>query len=342
MKEVFIEKSDRGTPGLTVGVILGSKAVKGEVGIEIEVEGKKLPHEDTTPPPWLYHHDGSLRGEDNAEYVLKAPIPFDGVEKALSGLWKVFKTKKSVLDDSNRTSVHIHLNCQNFHLNRLTAFLGIYFALEEILTDWCGEHRVGNLFCLRAIDAPAIVTWSKKFIQSDGQAGLPESLHYAGLNISALKKFGSIEVRTLRGVSDPGIILRWIEFLRMIYEKSADFPDPREICTIISSGGGPVAFFDMMLGAGASLIRSDLGLTDSAIRERIMTGIRLSQDVCYCRDWSLYNPMELKPDPFNRSLKKVAKKMMGGEPLGAVVSYAPDWASLQPEPEYDPDPEDSY
>jgi len=369
--EIFIQKPEKGKPGLNVGLIMGKPLVKGEVGLEIEVEGKKLPHEDQTPAPWVYHHDGSLRGQENAEYVLAKPVPFDKVGDSLVMLWKAFKTKHSVFDDSNRTSVHVHLNVQEWHLNRLTAFLACYFALEEILTEWCGEYRVGNLFCLRAIDAPAIVSWTKRFIRSDGQVPLPETLHYAGLNTNALKKFGSLEIRTLRGTSDQTVIKQWVDILKRLYDISADFEDPRDICTMVSSGGGPLVFFDTILGDMAGVVRAGVSMTDNDIRDSIYTGIRLAQDICYCRDWSIYNPLSLKPDPFGRNMKTRVKKIItavspleatnplqalmpggyvtvsssNGSPIQLQVEeyLEPEEESgvyVEPEPFFDPDEED--
>lgn len=346
MKEVLVTKNITPKPGFKVGVILNKAGVKGEVGIEIEVEGKKLPQGPEVPTPWGYHVDGSLRGEENGEYVLNRPIPFKDVSKTLKKLWEAFNKKKTIFDDSNRTSVHVHLNFQEFHLNRLAAFLGIYFAVEEILTEWCGEHRVGNLFCLRAIDAPGIVQWVKTFIKNDGTSNLPETLHYSGLNVSALKKFGSIEVRMLRGCSDPVVIEKWIKILEMIYKKSENFSDPREVCTLVSSSGGALAFFDIIFEDLASVIREGIGFTEQEIRDSIYNGIRLAQDICYCRDWELYRPMELKDDPWGRTRKTVTKKILNTPSL-SILNSPPVNPSLPPfntleailEEEYEPEEE---
>ena len=229
----------------------------------------------------------------------------------------------------------------------------MYFALEEILTEWCGEYRVGNLFCLRAIDAPAIVSWTKRFIRNDGQGHLPEVLHYAALNTNPLKKFGSLELRQLRGTTDPDVIETWVRLLQRMYELSKDFPDPREICTMVSSGGGPLVFFETVLGELASVVKNGIGYNEQDIRDSIYVGIRLAQDICYCRDWSLYKPMPLKPDPFNRNMKKVAQKVMGmsGVPYyeeqimqqASVSPFPPgdtEVAESEPEPDYDDFPQE--
>lgn len=318
MKDVFIPKNEQPETGLAIGLLMNKKSVKGEVGIEIEVEGKRLPHEDSTPAPWLYKPDGSLRGEDNGEYVLARPLPFSEIPTVLDTLWGVFKEKKSRLDDSNRTSVHVHLNCQTWFLNRLAAFLGLYYTLEECLTAWCGEHREGNLFCLRGIDAPGTVTFFKKFVQSGGEAKPYESLHYAALNPQALSKFGSLEVRTLRGCPDKETIQNWVAILERLYNLSAEFDDPREVCTMIS-GMGTLAWFESVLGDKAAVLRNGISFTERDIDESLKTGIRLAQDICYCRDWSMYAPTELRPDPFNRPLKRLLKRMKGGSPATGVA-----------------------
>lgn len=299
---VFYPKIRTEIEGGPIGAVLGKSPVKGEVGLEIEVEGRRLLHDEDVPEPWVYHVDHSLRGE-NAEYVLDKPISFKEVPKALKTLWDALNSNKAVLKDSNRTSVHVHLNCQQFHLNRLASFLGLIFSLEEPLTEWCGEHRVGNLFCLRAIDAPGIISAFRNFIQNNGQTSVGEYLRYAAVNPHALLRFGSLEIRTLKGCSDPKIIEEWVSILERLYKLSEDFKDPRDVCTTLSSLG-PLGFFDRMLGEKATVIRQGISWTDDELREAVYRGVRLAQDICYCREWELYKPIEIRMDPFGRKGKK--------------------------------------
>lgn len=306
MSQHFRTKTKEPTPGFDVMTLLRKKLTKGAVGLEIEVEGKNLPKSETQLAPfWSYHKDNSLRGIDNAEYVLTKPIEFDRVEEAIKHLWDLFTLHKSTLDESNRTSVHVHLNVQKFHLNRLTSFMALYFCVEELLTAWCGEHRIGNLFCLRAKDAPGIITHIKRFIATDGKTELRDCLHYAGLNANALAKFGSIEVRTLRGATSPDVILNWIGFLERLYNLSGEFKDPRDVCGLFSSEG-PTAFFEHIFGEKAFTIRQGIDYTEDRIRDAMYDGIRLAQDLCYCRDWDLYQPLDVRKDPFGRDIRKLA------------------------------------
>jgi hypothetical protein len=345
------------------------KLKTGVVGIEIEVEGNKFPKspglEHThSPAPvpgltwWHYVKDGSLRGADNAEYVLANPVQFEQVPEALEELTKALADFGSVLDDSNRTSVHVHLNCQRWHMNRVASFIALYLCFEEVLTEWCGEHRVGNLFCLRGRDAPGSLTKIKRFIQTDGDTELPDNLHYAGLNANALAKLGSLEVRSLRGPTDFSIIQQWVSVLERLYNLSGEFADPRDIPASFSAQG-PLTFFETMLGDAGSIIRSGIEFNDDAIRDSMYEGIRLAQDICYCRDWGLFQPVTPEMDPFGREtpstsapgsvysdLTWVSAGLDTSPSLGAAPSFTVTSSNEvyegephQLEPEYDPEPE---
>lgn len=299
-----------------IGLLLRCRKTSGNIGLEIECEGNSFKKEHI-PSPWTYHSDHSLRGHDNAEYVLSKPINFSTVPKALDILWKMFETHGSVLDNSNRTSVHVHLNVQDWYLNRLTSFLAMYFCVEELLTAWCGEHRIGNLFCLRAKDAPAIITELSKFIKADAKHIIHDGFHYAGLNAQALFKFGSLEIRTLRGPTDKQVILDWVSILERLYNLSASYDDPRDICSLFSANG-PLNFLSELLGPQEITLRNGISYTDDMIRDAMYYGIRLVQDLVYCRDWGLYKPTVVKPDPFDRDPLKVLDAMAASSQPGSI------------------------
>ena len=308
MSEHFYDKKKTMSPSYDIGITCDHEITLGEIGIEIEVEGNKF-QKNNLPSQWKYHEDHSLRGKDNAEYVLNKPIMFSDVPKAVDDIFAMMKKYGSVLDESNRTSVHVHLNVQRFHLNRLCAFISLYLAVEELLTAWCGEHRVGNLFCLRAKDAPAIVSIMKQYLISDGKSSIPDGMHYAGLNCKAIHKFGSLEVRSLRGPTDPKVILDWVSILERIYKLSSEYPDPRAIVENFS-GYGAMDFLQNILGDKTALVLENIPFNNQQVMESMYTGIRYAQDLCYCRDWTLYKPVETSIDPFGRINK--SKKGAGG------------------------------
>lgn len=333
--ELFRRRSAEPIMGYTLLTILRKYlkgAVSGQVGIEVEVEGNKFPkppgmestHKAVPMEGWDFWHyvkDGSLRGNDNAEYVLGKPIMFEQVPEAVAELTTKLAAYGSKLDDSNRTSVHVHLNVQQFHMNRLTAFIALYLCFEEVLTEWCGDHRVGNLFCLRGKDAPGALTKIKRFIQSDGTTELHDNLHYAGLNTNALTKFGSLEIRTLRGPTDFSIIQQWVDILERIYKLSAEYTDPRDIPALFSQQG-PMAFFETVLGDQGPVLRAGIDFDDERIRDSMYEGIRLAQDLSYCRDWTNFKAVDLKDDPFGRDMRKVAKAFALQQAYGGNLAQA--------------------
>ncbi len=349
--ELFRRRSAEPVLGYSIFTILRKylKATSGSVGIEVEVEGNKFPkppgmestHKSVPMEGWDFWHyvkDGSLRGQDNAEYVLGKPIEFEQVPAAVAELTDKLQAFGSKLDDSNRTSVHVHLNVQQFHMNRLTAFIALYLCFEEVLTEWCGDHRVGNLFCLRGKDAPGALTKIKRFIQSDGQTELHDNLHYAGLNTNALTKFGSLEIRTLRGPTDFSIIQDWVNILERLYKLSAEYIDPRDIPALFSQQG-PLEFFNTVLGEQGPVLRAGIDFDDERVRDSMYEGIRLAQDLCYCRDWGNFKPV--KNDPFGRDMRKVAKAMAFHEAYGGasapgslsqLQAFAQEYAPLAPAP----------
>jgi hypothetical protein len=314
----FIRREQTLQDKFTVASLFGVRKYSGQVGIEVEVEGNKFPKQSLygddnpqgaslIPKTWRYTHDGSLRGTDNAEYVTAVPLKFDEAQQAVKDLWKMFDKFGSVLDDSNRTSVHVHVNVQTFRLNRLCALAALYFCVEDVLTAWCGDHRVGNLFCLRAKDAPAIVSKLRRLISEHDIRRITndDGLHYSAFNIQAMAKFGSIEIRTLRGVTEPEPLITWVGIIQHLYDLSATYAS--NPCEIIEgySGRPYTEFLEGILGPYTSQVLSECGMSGQEIRDATLEGVRIAQHLCYCRDWSKFPTEEVSPDPFGRSFEQI-------------------------------------
>ena len=329
--------------GGTIQDIMDSRTYQGEVGLEVEVEGNTFPktkhiysedgldilHYDTRhpliPERWVYTQDRSLRGNDNAEYIIAQPTTFAEVPEAIDELWDMFEKHGSVLDDSNRTSIHVHMNVQKWHINRVCAFFGLYIIVEDILTHWCGDHRVGNLFCLRAKDAPGIISRLKVFFKTESPHSIVNGMHYSGLNAHAMKKLGSLEVRTMRGVSDPEIIKIWVATLEHIYKLSAEYADdPRDVVHGFS-GQSRRDFLNHVVGPHADKIVEECGMTAQQVENSLLEGIRLAQQLCYCRDWSKYKPNKNVRDVFGR---KGEKKGLMPQPVAASFDQSGEYGGL--------------
>jgi hypothetical protein len=196
--------------------ILRQESTKGDVGIEIEVEGRKLvlPADKSV---WKGERDGSLRGDFpdySCEYVLRKPLPLAKVKPALEELKETLKD--SELDFSYRTSVHVHVNVQDLTAPQLLNLVYTYALLEDVFMNYAGKSRRCNRFCLSIQDAEGTLDAIRAIIR-DGVAtmALREEayIRYAAINLAAIAKYGSVEFRAMRGNLDVGILVNWVQSL---------------------------------------------------------------------------------------------------------------------------------
>lgn len=184
---------------------------KADVGIEIEVEGKGLV--PIVSKYWKSEDDGSLRGqypESRAEYVIHTPIMITQVKDAMKELNELLK--KSILNFSFRTSVHVHVNVQHITEMQLLNLVYTYLLIEEPLMNYCGKERKGNRFCLRLQDAEGLLETVMHLVNG-GVASLvrigEDSIRYSAINLAAVRKYGTVEFRGMRGNADENVINTW-------------------------------------------------------------------------------------------------------------------------------------
>jgi len=265
--------------------------VKEDVGVEIEVEGKHLfkGHLDY----WHLEHDGSLRGEDNVEYVLRRPVEIKGLKIALEELNGCLKEHGSVVDMSRRTSTHVHINCTGLEMIELFNFLTLLFIFEELLVGWCGDDRDGNLFCLQSKDAEGLLVSFLAFAREKERGYLENQVRYSAINLASLNKYGTVELRSLEGTLDEERIMKWTSTLLSLREAAKTFKNPMEIIAALSEKE-PKVFSKDMLGKHHRSFFKGLGRS-----RKILDGARRVQDIAYLVDWDMY-PKDGK--------KKVVKK----------------------------------
>jgi len=247
---------------------------RGEVGIEIEVEGSRLVGVDNEF--WRTEHDGSLRGE-SAEFVLKSPVPRRRVVEALESLSAHFRNNNCQVEESPRAGTHIHINVQEMEISEMFAFLTAYLCFEEVLVKWCGESRYGNLFCLTASQAEGALERAITAARSNILHRLhTDQVRYGSCNLKAVSQYGSLEFRSMRGTTDVGVISKWVRMLLCLKDYAAG-KTPYDI-THNYSVMGPQDFFNAVLGE----FRDDLNPST----QDLVTGMRNAQEISYCKDWN--------------------------------------------------------
>lgn len=277
---------------------------EGDVGIEIEVEGKRLPYDKVKRKYWRVESDGSLRGEgiDTAcEFVLAEPMSLVKAKEALSHLDEAYAANKSKVNDSPRAGVHVHVNCQRLTLLELYNFITAYLIFENCLVSFCGPDREGNLFCLRAKDAEYLIYSLCRALETgDYRRTLStDELRYASMNVRALGCYGSLEFRAMRGTRDMDRIALWAEMLVNLRDSAAKFQNPVEMI-MESSEGGFEALAEKLFGENASVIYSQPDWQAKAVE-----GMRRAQEVAFSGDWE--------------EIASLPKRQVGG------ISVPPDW-----------------
>jgi hypothetical protein len=302
---------------------------KGDVGIEIEVEGKNLPQVDKY---WKMEKDGSLRGEENMEYVLAKPSSMKEADIALKYLNVMYKKFGSVVDDTVRAGVHVHVNVQHLNIVELYNFITIYIILEDVLTKFCGPHREGNLFCLRTGDAEFLLYALQEAAKTRRFRNLvSDDLRYASMNVKALGTYGSLEFRAMRGTRDLDLIYKWAEILHGLREVAKTFTDPTDVVNSFS-GGDVQLFMNRCLKDNAGLF-----LEYPNWKSSVLAGVRRAQDVAFCTNWQKFyeqevvNPFEI-PMPFGEEGNRPAPKpRVPKAPVGFIAN--PYKEPVEPIPE---------
>lgn len=247
------------------------------VGIELEIEGKNLPLVDTRT--WRSDKDGSLRGE-SFEYVLKEPVPRDGIHKALCEIDAKWKGANAIIKNSPNAGTHVHINVSDLTVTELFNFLTLYFIVETPLVDQCGEDRVGNLFCLRSCDAEYLMTALEEAVRkSDLRLLHTDDLRYASVNVKALGDYGSVEFRAWRSDGDIAGVERWANILLHLKDKARQIDSPAQIVADVSMMGSYV-FYQGILG---EFVRNMEWKPE--YEEIIRQGVRLTQQYAFAGDW---------------------------------------------------------
>lgn len=284
---------------------------------------------------WKAVEDGSLR-DFGVEYVLKDPLPISQVEKALAE----FKEKLGevpFLTDSPSTSVHVHINMLNEVPLTLANMLALWTLFENVLIEYCGPSRRSNFFAAPIRTTEGIRDNFVKLIQQLDMGSMEacswsdSSVKYAALNIATLYKFGSIEIRPMRGLTNADDILQWVYILNemYLYAKTPGLT-PKSLLEDYRVLGHALVF--KVFGKYAPLLMTD---NITAMMERNESYV---MDLCMpVKNWDVFGMAYVKPKEKTTVKVKAAKLFQPAGQLAQAYSLdqflqgAPATAWLQAE-----------
>lgn len=260
------------------------KLTKGDVGVEIEVEGSRLPGPEQY---WRSEHDGSLRGE-SVEFVLEKPLSMPDVRKSLSYLDSLYINRGTVVSESVRAGVHVHINVQELSIVELFSFMVVYIILEDLLIKYCGEYREGNLFCLRTKDAEFLL-WELEQVANNKEYVRFSSdiLRYSSMNVCSLWSYGSLEFRAMRGTRDLNTIGDWADILLNLRKQCVKFESPVQIIELLHQEGTE-GFLETFLG-----VYKDKLCNDVAYGDLINDGLIRAYQLAMATDWDSFNMINI-------------------------------------------------
>lgn len=254
------------------------RSPKGEIGIEVEVEGGPWP--EGAAPNWEPHQDGSLRN-GGIEYVIRNPVNRAKVPDALKAKQAFLKNSK--LNFSYRTSIHIHVNVQDLTVAQWVSFIAAFTVLEEALVDVVGPKRAGNKFCLRAVDADESLRLILRGLRNENlHAEIRGDIKYASMNVLATATHGTLEFRAMEGNLDVDRITDWVNVICAIKDYAIKLERPTDVMGEMSHEG-PRDWARRVLPRNSKIAEEVLARRD--LTDVMYAGARVVQDLCYGANW---------------------------------------------------------
>lgn len=198
------------------------------LGVEIEVEN--LPrgigyYEDLLHPAWGVKTDNSLRGAA-AEFITN-PMRAEELLPTLRRFYEA--TGFTQQNFTDRCSIHVHANVQDFTVDQLACLTLMYQTVEDIFFEFVGQYRDTNLYCIPWSQCRMSYKIVPRMFRGDGH--FVECLRgwqkYTALNLLPVTVQGTVEFRHMHGSADLEKIKTWVLLISnlMYAAKSTSFDE---------------------------------------------------------------------------------------------------------------------
>ena len=272
------------------------------VGIEVEIENCKSWIDQYAI--WNVREDGSLR-KSGHEFV-SVPLKGNYISHALNYL---FANLNQSINFSLRTSIHIHVDIQRLTVQQLNGFLLTYLAVEPLLYKFIGKDRDKNIFCVPLYETELPVNLVKTLENNITSISM-DNMRYAGLNLDAIRKFGTLEFRQLYGTSEIPLIMDWINLIMSMYNYGTKVPFNEVVSRItkLNTNSFYISFINDIFGSLAdkldlTAVKFDMergvksvkaSLIKNTALSYILSGTTVASDAIV---WLKKNQVSSKPKP---------------------------------------------
>lgn len=210
-------------------------------GLELEIENLPLGQDayiDIAGRFWSVVEDGSLRPRGAAWEFVSRPATLSVMLGELAVL--ISKLRLTPANYTDRCSVHVHTNVQDFTQDQLAGLSLVYPVFEEVLFQYVNHYkkleeqgycRDTNLYC---------IPWSscrmnRRFINnlfSSPDTPVANWQKYTALNLRPIREHGTVEWRHMHGTCDMEKLTTWVNIIGAIMKYAKETPLENIIKTI--------------------------------------------------------------------------------------------------------------
>jgi len=185
------------------------------VGLECEIESilQTNEHMHSFSPV----NDHSLRNH-GMEFVSK-PTPIMNIVPEFTKLHSSIKFRDLSQRFSERTSIHVHVNCCNIEIKEVKNIILMYALFEEFFFMLVHPKRRHNIHCVALTE-----TYLPSMYKHDLGTLVNKWHKYTALNIKPLTSFGTIEFRHMEGHADDALLGSWLKTINNVMEVGKNNP----------------------------------------------------------------------------------------------------------------------
>lgn len=173
-------------------------------GVELEIESVNREVNWRNYNPIIeMKEDHSLR--NNGKEFITPPLDLKTTLSLFENVHESVSFYKKDEKFSERTSIHVHVNCQNMELEHVRQAILLYALYEECFFSMVEPSRRDNIHCVPLTD-----TYLPSYFRQNLTTMVSRWSKYTALNILPLKTLGTMEFRHMQGHDDTELLRDWL------------------------------------------------------------------------------------------------------------------------------------
>lgn len=185
-------------------------------GVELEIEDVRGFRKDP-PPLFTIETDGSLR--NNGKEFISHPANVETLVKGFKDLHAVLNHSAKPQPFSDRTSIHVHVNCLDLEIGQARSIILWYALFEPVFFALVEQSRRNNIHCV-GLDQTVLSRVYRRTLPHFTQAWSK----YTALNVKPLTELGTIEFRHMEGHADATRFEDWLKILKALWTHGQKVP----------------------------------------------------------------------------------------------------------------------